>query len=83
MKANRAYHLIVSREGIEPVFLANQARVDRIEVVSVDDGEVALYWHLPAKRAARLLKELRADLAAMEAGEFFEKWVGADAEDLL
>jgi hypothetical protein len=49
----------------------------------VDDGEVAFYWHLPAKRAARLLKELRGDLVTMEAEEFFDKWVGADAEDLL
>ncbi|MFL5823688.1 MAG: hypothetical protein ACJ764_09640 [Solirubrobacteraceae bacterium] len=82
MKANRAYHLIVSREGIEPAFMADQARLDRIEVISIDDGEVAFYWDLPAKRAARLLKELRADLAGMEATEFFDKWVGADAEDL-
>ena len=37
---------------------------------------------LPAKRAARLLKELRADLAGLEASDFFDKWVGADAEDL-
>jgi hypothetical protein len=83
VKANRAYHLIVSRDGLEPVFMADVGRVDRIEVVSVDDGEVAFYWHLPAKRAARLLKELRGDLVNMEAAEFFDKWVGADAEDLL
>ena len=82
MKANRAYHLIVSREGFEPAFLADEGRVDRIEVISVDDGEVAFYWHLPAKRAARLLKQLRADLVGMEAAEFFDKWVGADGEDL-
>jgi hypothetical protein len=83
VKANRAYHLIVTREGLEPAFLADDGRVDRIEVVSVDDGEVALYWHLPARRAARLLKELRGDLVTMESEEFFDKWVGADAEDLL
>ena len=82
MKANRAYHLIVSRDGLEPAFMADDARLDRIEVISVDDGEVAFYWHLPAKRAARLLKELRGDLASMEAEDFFDKWVGADAEDL-
>jgi hypothetical protein len=82
MKANRAYHLIVSRAGIEPAFLADHDRLDRIEVISVDDGEVVFFWHLSAKRAARLIKELRADLAGMQAGEFFDKWVGADAEDL-
>jgi hypothetical protein len=82
VKANRAYHLIVSREGLEPAFFADHDRLDRVEIISIDDGEVALFWDLPAKRAARLLKELRADLAGMEAGEFFDKWVGADAEDL-
>jgi hypothetical protein len=82
MKANRAYHLIVSKEGIEPAFLADRGRVDRIEIVSVDDGEVLLYWHVQAKLAARLLKELRSDLAGLDAEEFFDKWVGADAEDL-
>ena len=83
MKANRAYELIVSRGGFEPAFLADDGRLDRIEVVSVDDGEVALYWDLHAKMAARLLKELRADLAALQAEKFFDKWVGADAEDLF
>lgn len=82
MKANRAYHLIVSRDGFEPAFLADERRLDRIEVISVDDGEVAFYWHLPPKRASRLLKELRADLVSLEAADFFDKWVGADAEDL-
>jgi hypothetical protein len=83
MRANRAYELIVSRGGIEPAFLADEERRDRIEVVSVDDGEVAFFWDLPVKTAVRLLKELRADLASLEAGEFFDKWVGADAEDLF
>ena len=83
MRANRAYELTVSRGGLEPAFLADDDRLDRIEVVSVDDGEVAFYWDLQAKLASRLLKELRADLAALEATEFFDKWVGADAEDLF
>jgi hypothetical protein len=83
VKANRAYELIVSRGGLEPAFLADDDRTDRIEVVSVDDGEVVLYWDLHAKLASRLLKELRADLASLDATEFFDKWVGADAEDLF
>ncbi len=83
MRANRAYELIVSRGGIEPVFMADQGRLDRIEVVSVDDGEVALFWEVPARLAARLLRELRADLIGLEADAFFDKWVGADAEDLF
>ncbi|HET9720338.1 MAG TPA: hypothetical protein VFP55_09700 [Solirubrobacteraceae bacterium] len=74
MKANRAYHLIVSRGGLSPSFLTEGGRLDRIELVSIDDGEVVLYWQLPAKLAARMLREMRADLATLDAREFFEKW---------
>ena len=81
MKANRLYHLIVSREGREPAFLADPSRIDRIEVVSVDDGEVILYWNLNAKQASKLLKLLRTDLASLDAEEFFDKWLDADAEE--
>ncbi len=81
MKANRLYHLIVSREGREPAFLSDPSRTDRIEVVSVDDGEVILYWDVDPKQASRLLKLLRADLASLDADEFFDKWLDADAEE--
>ena len=56
MKANRLYHLIVSREGLEPAFLSDPNRTDRIEVVSVDDGEVILYWTVSPKQASKLLE---------------------------
>jgi hypothetical protein len=82
MKANRLYHLIVSREGREPAFLSDPGRTDRIEVVSVDDGEVILYWEVEPKQASKLLKLLRADLVSLESDEFFDKWLDADAEDL-
>jgi hypothetical protein len=81
MKANRAYDLIVSRGGREPAFMSDPSRTDRIEVVSVDDGEVILYWNMAPKEASRLLKLLRADLVNLEAEEFFDKWLDADAED--
>ena len=55
MKANRVFHLIVTRGGREPAFMADRRRIDRIEVVSIDDGELLLYWELPAKDAAKLL----------------------------
>ncbi len=80
MRANRAFELIVSRGGLEPAFFADRDRLDRIEVVSIDDGEVVLYWELPAKDAARLLKELRSDLVGLEAGDFLSRWEGADVE---
>ena len=81
MRANRAYQLIVSRGGREPAFLSDPSRTDRIEVVSVDDGEVILYWTVAAKQASKLLKLLRADLASLDADEFFDKWLDADAEE--
>ena len=81
MRANRLYHLIVSRDGREPAFLSDPDRTDRIEVVSVDDGEVILYWEVDPKQASKLLKLLRADLASLDADEFFDKWLDADAED--
>ncbi|MBV9335592.1 MAG: hypothetical protein JO243_06830 [Solirubrobacterales bacterium] len=81
MKDNRAYQLIVSRGGREPAFLSDPSRTDRIEVVSVDDGEVILYWNLAAKQASKLLKMLRADLISLQADEFFDKWLDADAEE--
>lgn len=76
MKANRAFELIVSRGGLP--LLAGEDRLDRIEVVSIDDGEVALFWELPARTATRLLRELRADLAGLSAEQFYDKWRGAD-----
>jgi hypothetical protein len=81
MKANRAYHLIVRRESHEPAFLSDPNRLDRIEVVSVDDGEVILYWNLAPKQASKVLKLLRVDLANLDAAEFFDKWLDADAEE--
>jgi hypothetical protein len=79
MRANRVFHLIVTRGGREPTFLADRSRLDRIEVVSIDDGELLLYWELPAKQAAKVLRKLRADLAGLEAEEFLALWEGADS----
>jgi hypothetical protein len=76
VKAKRAYHLIASREGVGPAFLADERRLDRIEVVSIDDGEVVLFWDLSAKDASRLLRDLRADLAELDAAAFLSKWEG-------
>ena len=78
MRANRAFELIVSRGGLEPAFLADPDRLDRIEVVSIDDGEVVLFWELPAKEAARLLKSLRTDLATLTSDDFISTWEGQD-----
>jgi len=78
MRANRAYRLIVTPGSHEPRFMAERGRHDRIEVVSVADGEPLLFWDLPARDAARLVRELREDLIAMSAEEFLALWEGAD-----
>ena len=80
MRANRAFELLVSRGGREPAFLADRSRLDRLEVVSVDTGEVVLYWELPARPAARLERRLRADLVSLDAGAFIAAW-SQDAAD--
>jgi hypothetical protein len=74
MRANRAFALLVSREGREPAFLADPRRIDRLEVVSVDTGEVVFYWQLPARAAAKLERRLRADLVSLDAGAFIAAW---------
>jgi hypothetical protein len=74
MKANRAFELLVSRDTREPSFLADPRRHDRIEVVSIDDGEVAMFWELPVREAAKLARTLREDLSQLDAEEFVRKW---------
>jgi hypothetical protein len=74
MRASRVYELIVARSR----FLGRDERLDRIEVSCLDDGEVVLYWELPPKRAARLLKALRADLVSLDAPEFIARWENLD-----
>lgn len=74
MKANRAFELLVSRDTREPSFLGDPRRHDRIEVVSIDDGEVVLFWELPTRDAAKLVRQLRADLSQLDAREFIQTW---------
>jgi hypothetical protein len=74
MRANRAYRMILTRAGRAPAVLADPARVDHIEVVDIDSGEVILFWDRPAHAAAKLARALRADLAQLEAPEFLARW---------
>jgi hypothetical protein len=81
VKANRAYELIHTRGSLSPARLAGDERVDLVEVVSIDDGEVQLFWELPARRAITVLRLMRTDLATLDAQEFIERWRAVD-EDL-
>jgi hypothetical protein len=74
MKASRAYRLIVTRGGLTPAPFADPARVDHIEVVEVDSGEVVLFWDRPPQPASKLARALRADLAQLEDDEFIARW---------
>lgn len=74
MKANRAFELLVSRDTREPSFLADPRRHDRIEVVSIDDGEVVMFWELPVREAAKLARQLRVDLSQLDAEQFIRTW---------
>jgi hypothetical protein len=74
VRANRAYRLIVTRAGRTPALLADAGRIDHIEVVEIDSGEVVLFWDRPAAAAAKLARALRADLAQLQAQEFLTRW---------
>jgi hypothetical protein len=74
MKANRAYRLIVTRAGRAPALLADAERVDHIEIVEIDSGEVVLFWDRPPHAATRLARALREELAQLEAEEFIARW---------
>jgi hypothetical protein len=80
VRANRAFRLVVAREGLEPAFLADRDRLDRIEVVSIDDEEIVLYWELPPKDASKLVRELREALVSLDAHEFVDAWLGRDGD---
>jgi hypothetical protein len=74
MRANRVYRLLVRREGVVPSWLAGPDRMDHIEVVDIDSGEVVLYWDCPAPRCRQLVRALRADLVQRDAEDFFDTW---------
>jgi hypothetical protein len=77
VRASRAYDLIVTRSGRTPAWLAGSERIDHVEVVAIDSGEVVLFWDLPAPQAGRLARALREDLGRLEAEQFLEAWRAA------
>jgi hypothetical protein len=78
VRAKDAYRLIVTRGGLTPAVLADPTRVDHIEVVEIESGEAVLFWDRPPHAASRLARALRADLAHMQAPEFFARWSTVD-----
>jgi hypothetical protein len=74
MRAKDAYRLIVTRGGRAPALLADVERVDHIELVEIDSGEVVLFWDLPPHEASRRARALREELAQLDAAEFLTRW---------
>ncbi|TMK99059.1 MAG: hypothetical protein E6G34_06045 [Actinobacteria bacterium] len=74
MRANRAYRLIVTRGGRAPALLAGAQRVDHVEIVEIDSGEVVLFWDRPPHAASQLARALREELSSLEAEEFLARW---------
>ena len=79
MRAGNAYRLIITRGGWAPGWLASPGRVDHVEVVEIESGEVVLFWDLPAAQAGRLARALREDLGRLPADAFLEAWRNAQA----
>lgn len=78
MRAKAAYRLIVTRGGRAPALLADAERVDHIELVDIDEGEVVLFWDLPPHDASRIARRLREELAQLDAEEFIARWSAVD-----
>ena len=69
-----AYRLIVTRAGRAPALLADAERVDHVEIVEIESGEVVFFWDRPPHAASRLARTLRAELSQLEADEFVARW---------
>jgi hypothetical protein len=80
MRAGRAFDVKHVRGGVAPALLAAPDRVDHVEIVEIDSGEVVLYWDLTPTDARRVVRSLREDLMNLEADEFIAAWRAADAE---
>ena len=74
MKANRAYELLVRRGSRLPALLASPTRLDHVEVVEIDSGEVVLFWDTAPSQTGKLARALRTDLAQLEADAFVARW---------
>lgn len=79
MRAGRFFRLIVRRGGLVPAFIASPTRVDHIEVVEIDGGEVVFFWDCPPHTATLRARELREDLAQMDREDFLARWSTVEA----
>jgi hypothetical protein len=71
VKANRAYELIVHRQGR---FFRPSDALEQVEVLEIDTGEVVLFWDTRPRETGKLARALRGDLAQLESDAFIAKW---------
>jgi hypothetical protein len=60
MRAKAAYRLLVGR--------------DTVEVVGIADGETLLLWDLAPRQVRRFARVVREDLNTLEADDFMARW---------
>ena len=60
MRAKAAYRILVGR--------------DTVEVVDIADGETVLLWDLAPTGVRRFARAVREDLNTMEAEDFIARW---------
>jgi hypothetical protein len=74
VRANRAYRLIHTKGSRGPAFLSGPDRMDQVEIVSIDDGEIVLFWDVAGAQAGSFVRRIRADLSQLDAETFIERW---------
>jgi hypothetical protein len=74
VRASRSYRLLVRRGGRGPSWLAGPDRVDHLEIVDIDSGEVVLFWDAVPRDAGQMARAIRSDLQTLEADDFIERW---------
>jgi hypothetical protein len=67
MRAKAAYRILVGR--------------DTVEVVDIADGETVLLWDLPPTGVRRFARAVREDLNTMEADDFLARWTARAADE--
>jgi hypothetical protein len=67
MRAKAAYRLLVGR--------------DTVEVVGIADGETLLLWDLPPRQVRRFARAVREDLNTLEADDFMTRWALVQGHD--
>jgi hypothetical protein len=69
MRAKAVYRLIVGR--------------DTVEVVDIADGETVLLWDLRESQVPRFARRLREELNTLPADAFLERWTAVVGPDDL